>query len=59
MKARLIVGLAGTPMREIGEVAVGEEAIRLIEAGLAVTIVEVKTETAVVPTAKRETRKKS
>jgi hypothetical protein len=40
MLAKLTVCLAGDPMREIGEVVSGEEAVRLCAAGFAVPIKE-------------------
>lgn len=40
MKARLIIGLAGDPMREIGEIVEGSEAIRFVEAGFAIPEIE-------------------
>ncbi len=43
MRARLIIGLAGHPMREIGEIVEGPEAIRFVEAGFAVPVVEERT----------------
>ena len=61
MEARLIVGLAGDPMREIGEIVSGDEAVRMVEAGFAVPIVAapVTIERADLPKTKRETRKAS
>jgi hypothetical protein len=45
MRARLLVMLAGDPMREIGEITTGDEATRLVAAGLAVAVVEEVEET--------------
>lgn len=57
MKARLTVCLAGDPMREIGEIIEGDEAIRFIEAGFAIPVVEERTvEKAVRSKSAKETR---
>lgn len=58
MKAKLTINMAGSPMKYVGELVEGDEAIRLVEAGFAVPIVEekpVKTATKK-PSAKKETR---
>lgn len=57
MKAKVIVGLAGVPSRDIGEIVEGAEAIRLIEVGYAVPVVEeVKVEKAVRSSPRKEIR---
>lgn len=57
MKAHLIISLAGDPMREIGEIVEGPEAIRFIEAGFAVPEIEERVvEKATRTSARKETR---
>lgn len=60
MKARLIIGLAGDPMREVGEIVEGDEAIRFLNAGFAEPYVEEEVETADLPVKKETaTRRKA
>lgn len=57
MRARLTVPLAGHPMRAIGEEVTGDDALRLVEAGYAVPIVDTApAETATKKRASKETR---
>lgn len=56
MRARLTVPLAGHPMREIGELVTGEDAVRLVGAGLAVAEVETAAKQTATTKRSRETR---
>lgn len=59
MKAKLIICMAGDPMWEVGHTVEGDEAIRLVEAGFAVPIVETAPkETASKKVVAKETRSK-
>lgn len=56
MRARLTVPLAGHPMRAIGELVTGDDAVRLVEAGLAVAEVETAAKQTATTKRSKETR---